>query len=293
MMLNLNTRTAVSILACASLIGLSGCATVQTHPDFAARQKDIHTIQLVPPDIDAYEITFNAGNQPLPMAIDAIQGASYDQTQQLIESKGYNFVAVSPSDVSANPALKSALFEMQSLYKKALEDIAHGKQKQFTYTVGSSPNAFADFKAAEAVILIKATAWKKSKGETAANVMEAIGVGVATLGMYTPQVTFHDAGMQIAVVDANLGDILWYNYRDVPNAYDPANKNDMMRLVKDTFGSFPNDSRGSAPVSAKKKEDRKSVPASSGGQQQFAQGTTTSPVPASNPVTSSNFAKAR
>ena len=250
------SRITSTILILAFSFSISGCATVKTHPDFAARHKEIRSIQLVPPDVEAYEITFNAGNQPLPAAIEAMQAGTYGQIKNSLEEKGYQYQAITTEDINSNPQLKSALFEMQSLYKKAIEDITANRKKQFTYSVGSSPNAFADYKPAEALLLIREEAWKKSSGQSAADVTKAIGVGVATLGMFVPRVSFKKTLVEAALIDTNLGDVLWYNVNMNEDVTEPTNKNDMMRFIKDVINPLPNSATKGGVVQEKKKTEK-------------------------------------
>ena len=245
----------VPVLLVGSLV-MPGCATVKTHPDFAARHKEMHTIQLVPPDIDAYEITFNAGNQPLPAALQAMETGTQEQVKVSLTEKGYQYHIITSSELNSNPQLKSALFEMQSLYKKAIEDITANRKKSFTYSVGSSPNAFADYKPAEAILLFKEEAWTKSQGQVTADVTKALGVAVATLGMYTPPMYFKQTAAQVALVDINLGDILWYNVNININGTEPTNQNDVMKFIKDIIKPLPNCvTRGGVVAATKKKAE--------------------------------------
>ncbi len=225
---------------------LAGCATVKTHPEFADRQAKIQKMAVLPPEVEAYEVTFNAGNKPLPELQAIVKNHTSSALISELQAKGYDAssIKIEQKDIDSDPALRNAFFEMQTLYKKATEDIAKGKKSQFTYDVGSSPNIFADRYQANVLVLTRQVASKPSGGVTAAELVTTTAsivttalVGVSAGGGFTAP---HTLVTEIAIIDADLGDILWYNLGQTTENFTKAeNPKPVEKLVKQILGSFP------------------------------------------------------
>ena len=242
-----------AVLLCAS-VALSGCATtVKVHPEFNERHEKMKKLVLLPPDAKAYEITFNAGNKPLADLMESMKTTSAEAVKASMEEKGYEVtpLALNQKDLDSNPVLKDAFFELKKLYDQAIADMRANKKNSFTYDVGSSGNYFAEKHGANAIVYVRESGSHLSSGETAAQVASvALGIatvlltGVAISRPVQPQFSFM---VEVAVIDADLGDILWYNVKaSNDNFTNPADKKTVTKFVNDTVSAFP-DSKFKAP----------------------------------------------
>lgn len=210
-----NTRVlAVTMIAA---VALSGCATVKMHPDFSERHAKMRHIAMMPVDAEAYEITFNAGEKPLADLQALMKKKSAENIESILKGKGYEVVNVdiSQEQLDKNPRLKEVWFDIQTLYREAVKDIQKGKKKEFTYDVGAGPNYFAENHQANVILLTRQRGTKLSDGmiaaqmaSTIASIATTILVGVPAGGGAMP---WHTLQSEIAIVDAESGDILWYN----------------------------------------------------------------------------------
>ena len=235
-----------TILAFMMVLTVSGCATVKTSPEFMERQAKIQRMAVLPPDVQAYEVTFNAGNKPLPELQEIVKNHTASSLITTLQSKGYEVsnAQISQKDIDSDPALRNALFEIQTLYKKATEDIAKGKKSQFTYDIGSAPNYFADRYQVNVLVLTRQVASKPSGGVTAAEILTTTAsivttalLGVSAGGGFTAPQTLVT---EIAVIDADLGDILWYNLGQTTENFTKAdNPKPIDKLVNQILSSFP------------------------------------------------------
>jgi hypothetical protein len=248
---------AISLIALTAIT--TGCATVKTHPEFNERHANIRSMAVLPPDTQAFEITFNAGNKPLKELEELVKGRTAEAISKALKDKGYEVVDVKiqQKDIDSNSALKEAFFEIQTLYKKATEEIAKNKKKQFTYDVGSSPNYFSEKYNVNTIVITRQVASKLSSGNVAAQVVSTTAsiitaalVGVSVGGGMTPPYTL---ATEIAIVDADLGDVLWYHLAQTNENY--TNEKDpkpITKLVETILKPLPPSKfKSSVPVEAK------------------------------------------
>lgn len=155
----------VGFMLC-GILAVSGCTTIKKHPDFEQRHKSLKDVAIVMPDTDAFEVTFNADDQPLPETRDLIQGVSMDKLQDIFVQKGYEVkpVVYTVSDLDSDPGLRDAVFNLNEMYRRAILDIQKNKQKTFTYDISSSANYFADKHQVNALVLTRQVAKQLSDG---------------------------------------------------------------------------------------------------------------------------------
>ena len=230
----------------ASSLLLSGCATVKVHPDFKKQHEHMRKIALLPPDVEVYEITFNAGSKPLADVKETVETKSAAGIEEVLKAKGYDVstVQVSSEKMDADPKLKEAWFDIQTLYKQALKDIKANKKTSFTYEVGSGANYFAENHEANAIILTRQTGTRLSQGMNAAQIAQNVAsaltyalVGVSAGGGGQPPFTLET---EIAVVDTESGDILWYNLERITEDYTkPKDEKVISKHIKKILTLFP------------------------------------------------------
>ncbi|MBI2094707.1 MAG: hypothetical protein HYT89_00885 [Candidatus Omnitrophica bacterium] len=237
-------KTAVVVLSVS--VFLSGCASVKIHPEFNERHPRMKNLVLLPPDVRAYEITFNAGSKPLDELTASMEKLSAETVKTVVEEKGYELtpLSLSQKDLDSNPGLKDAFFELKTLYDQAIKDMQAGKKKSFTYDVGASGNYFAEKHGANAILYVREVGSRLSSGMTGAKVASAtlsiataLLTGVAIGGPGQPQ---YGLLVETAVIDADLGDILWYNIKEAhDNFTNPADQKTLTKFVKDVLKPLP------------------------------------------------------
>lgn len=261
----MNAKFAANLFLLTGVLLTSGCATVKTHPDFTKKHEHMQKLSLTPPDVEAYEITFNAGAKPLADLKSLVEKSSSKHFEEVLKDKGYDVTAVpiDQAQLDQDPRLKEAWFEMQTLYKQALQDIQKNKKPGFTYEIGAGPNYFAEKYHANAVVLIRQRGTKLSDGmiasQVAANVASiatTLLVGVSAGGGVQPWRTLQT---EVALVDADSGDILWYNIDQTVDDYTkPENDKVILAHIKKILGALPDSKLKPKKPAADKKADKPS-----------------------------------
>lgn len=223
---------------------VSGCASYQKHPTFIEKHKKIYTASVMPPDVEIYKLNFKGDKDPMYDLMAKATDFSKDEIEKIFSKKNYDVQKLDLGDdvLAENPELKTALFNVKSLFNQKLGEINKRKQKQFTYSLGSDVNQFADIANADVLVFIKETGYKKTGGEIAKDVAKSVLISAAFAvfgGIAYVPISPSVATIQIAVVDSNTGDILWYNYnRDNPGI-DLGNEKSARGILQTLFNSFP------------------------------------------------------
>lgn len=249
------------IVVVAFSIGMSGCATYQVHPEFKERHKSIKSFSIMTPEVDAYILTFQGDKKILKDLIPIMGKTTVEELEKIMTVKGYEFKKLDLSDetLKNNPDLKTSLFHVNEIFKKSLEDIIKRKQSNFTYTLGSDVNAFANLASSDILIFIKEDGIKKSAGEIAKDVAKGLVVSAACLligAVYLPIPQTAATVVHFAVVDGNDGAILWYNNNACNANYDPENQKQLASVIKMLVNPFP-DSAFKPKKAGKETENRK------------------------------------
>jgi hypothetical protein len=218
-----------------------GCATYLVHPDFKERQKSIHSFAVMPPEVSVYKLTFKGDRLTMYDLIPVVERYTIEEIKKIFIEKNYEFreLNLSKDVLAKNLKLKTALFNVNKLFNKALNDIQKRKKKEFTYTLGWEVNRFADISNSDILIFVKVEGFKKTGGEIAKDFLKSILIGVATLGsafvIYYPSVTL----VRVAVVDSNNGNILWYNHNIGYHNVDCVNEKAFRRVIRFILRPFP------------------------------------------------------
>ena len=238
-------RVFALLLAVSLMISTSGCATaIKKHPEFTERHKSINSVAVMPPEITAYKLTFQGDKIPLHELIPVMEEITVSEIKAQFEKKGYNVnkLDLSESALETNPDLRTAMFNVRKMFNKALEDIQKGRQKKFTYSLGSDVNVLADMANCDALIFVVEEGVKKSAGEIAKDMAQGVLLSAAALliGVIVIPIPKTAATIiHVAVVDANNGDILWYTNNKVSPDIDPENKGQLRSAVRGRVAGFP------------------------------------------------------
>lgn len=234
---------AVAVLV-ALVLNVTGCATYKIHPEFKDRHKNIKSVSLMPPQIDAYMLNFQGDKKMLTELIPIMDKTTIEQLTKSMTEKGYELKKLDLSEdaLKTNPDLRTNLFHINELFKKALEDIAKNKKSKFTYELGSDINTFSNLSNSDILVFIKEDGVKKSAGEIAKDLAKGLAISAACIligAVYIPVPQAAATVVHVAVVDGNDGAILWYNNNlNTPN-YDPENQKQLANIVNSLIAPFP------------------------------------------------------
>lgn len=195
-------------------LGTSGCATYRMHPEFKERQKSLLTVAALPPDVEVYRLTFDGKKEPMYELYPQVSKGTLEALEGVFAEKGYQIrsLDLSEATLETKPELRSMLYNIREAYKKTLVDIRKRPYDKFLYSLGPQVNPLADRANADALLLIKWEAYKKSGGEIAKDIAKAILIAAATLGNVVAIMPPSYATAHFALVDGNTGEILWYHH---------------------------------------------------------------------------------
>lgn len=225
---------------------VTGCATHKVHPEFKSRHANINKIAVMAPQIDAYLLTFKGDKNRLDYVCAIMDKAMVDGMEYAFSQKGYEIkkLDVGAAAQAADPGLKTATFNINKMFDKAVSDIKSGKQSKFTYSVGPDINLFADRSGSDVIIFIRGLGLEKSDDQIAGEVVKGVAVAVASamVGVaYTPRIQASSVAMEVAVVDGDDGAILWYNCNmPAMGECSPRNNRQVSNLTRYLVLAFPN-----------------------------------------------------
>lgn len=244
------------LLSTVAVMASSGCASwgPPRHPDFKNRHAQLQALAILPPHIEAYRITFTGSNE---MLYDLLPQASHWAVEELeatLAKRGYAMTPLEADDqrFSDRPELKASLHTIQGLFDKRMEEYQQRWLKgRFVYSVGSEVNVFADLADADALVLLRCLGIRKSAGEMTKDFMKSVLIGVASLGSVM-MIPYQAATViQLAVIDGNTGDILWYYPTDAA-PFDIGNEQLFRHAIRKAAKAFPKATslKAKAPLSS-------------------------------------------
>jgi len=229
------------LVICCLVLSSSGCATYRVHPEFEERHKKIHSVSIMKPEAEIYQVSFRGEKKLLTELMATLSQESVKEIKSVLEAKGYEVRELDLSEdvLKLDPSLRNAYFNVTKLFKKTIEDIKAGKKKQFTYDIGTEVNIFADRSGADVLIFTQESGFKKTAGEIAKEVTKTLLIAVATLGNIVVRSQYYATVIQLAVVDSNTGEILWYNTNESQCEVDPADMKFIKRHIDMILKPFP------------------------------------------------------
>ncbi|MDX1763850.1 MAG: hypothetical protein R3231_05975 [bacterium] len=249
---------------------LNGCAHRWAHPDFETRSTSVNRIAVVPVDVEVYKLNFSGDHEVLYDQVEQAMACGEACLDRALVRKGYEVVRLdtSPGVLDAKPHLKDALFKVRAEFQKALQDMQKRRSEAFEYRVGPEINVVADAAKADVVLLYDIEAFKKSAGQISKDVAKSILIGAATLGNVIPIYATKVTRLQVAIVDGDSGDVLWYNNNFAGNfSFDVSHEKTLERTVVGMLSKYPehharvagNEGTDSAPDDSSEPEDESTV----------------------------------
>lgn len=227
------------IIAVSCLISLSGCAmtSVRQHQDFNDIAKNIGKVAILPPDVDIKLVSLNGDDQDLlereQQIEDAILGIAKQRLkEEHLEVIDFDFEAAMAADEAFAFSVTQCLTAWETakgeLYEKGL--VADSAKSDFRTNLGSVANEIAVQTGAEAVLLMHFSGVEKSGGMIAKDVATSALIGVLTAGVYIPIQPTSAAFIDLALVDAHGGHVLWANRKSLPGIHEDLAKTALAEL---------------------------------------------------------------
>jgi hypothetical protein len=228
-------------------IGIVGCGSAlpyRTAPDLASKTPGIHTVMLMPADVEVFELGTGGDTEKMDDWCEQARTNVINAVKNQLQGRATVMIRECdslqlPSTVKRNLEETQALFQAVNA-SVVLHTYGEGRDrfddkiKKFDYSLGGEVRELSD--SADAYLFVRGVDYISSSGRTAAQV-GAVIVG-ALFGM---SVTPHGAPtfLAIALVDAKTGELLWHTYTAEEGTYDLRDMDKTSDLVKRGLKSFP------------------------------------------------------
>jgi len=242
--MRLNIKIISLILAC---LLISACATApryRAHPQINSKIENVKTITVIPLKVDVYQITAGGVKEKMDewclQAQRNVLTAIEDdlKLRPLLNIKSFPETLMS-EDRKINLEQTGALFEAvnSSIIIHTYGQPVHRfpeKIQNFDYTLGPEVRRLSD--QTDALLLVRgvdniATAGRKAVQAGGVILGALVGVNVnPNLGV---------TAVNLALVDANTGEVLWFNYHASAGDHDLRNPIDTTAMVMDILKDFP------------------------------------------------------
>lgn len=247
MKIGIQRRPLVAVTLFVMLTSLvTGCSTVRKHPNFNKRSAEIQRVSVVSPEVSIQWVVFKGDNKPLFDESREASKTAFSALQEQFEKRGYEVspLVITKDRLQKNPELERELGRLKEKYAALVKDVHEqyvkkGKWDNFKLSLGSDVNQFADLMGADALVFATGSGFTKSGGEITKDVAKSVLIAAATLGSLV--VVYYTASSQvdISVVDADNGDILWHNFSDPQRGYNLTKAKDVSGAVKQILGQYP------------------------------------------------------
>ncbi len=224
---------------------LAGCATphYRTHPQFEERLQAGMTIAVMPPDVKVYEVSAGEVPELMDEWTDAARKNVVYAVRTQLPSKGA--FTLREFDPTESDAAKEEFEDTAALFRAVAMSAAlhtypetgalfETKSKQFDYTLGPLP-MIRQASGADVVLFIEGIDQISSGGRVARDVALLL-VGAAFGVVIIPQGGL--TAISAAVVDAQTGDVLWFNQHAARGKYDLRKLDSAESCVGDAFNYF-------------------------------------------------------
>jgi hypothetical protein len=229
---------------------LAGCAMVppyRAHPSLETRAKGIKTVAILPPRVDVFQIDAGGVREKIDewstQAKKNLEDAVRAELQRRI-----GFLITPHSQESLPEEVKSNLEETYSLFDAVNTAILlhtyfdnpnyrfEEKIANFDYSLGKEVKGLAK-EGVEILFLVSGTDHIWTGGRQALQAVAVI-LGLGT-GIVVMPALGGGTAVNVALVDARSGDILWYNVTQSGGGVDLRDPKSAADLVKDLLENFP------------------------------------------------------
>jgi len=242
--MRLNIKTISLILAC---LLISACATApryRAHPQINSKIENVKTITVIPLKVDVYQLTAGGVKEKMDewcmQAQRNVLTAIEDdlKLRPLLNIKSFPETLMS-EDRRINLEQTGALFEAvnSSIIIHTYGQPVHRfpeKIQNFDYTLGPEVRQLSN--QTDALLLVRGVDNIATAGRKAVQVGSVI-LGALAGVQVTPNMGV--TAVNLALVDANTGEVLWFNYHASAGDHDLRNPIDTTAMVMDILKDFP------------------------------------------------------
>jgi len=248
MIIHLFLKFRYRLVIVAVVLLFTGCAAttpVRENPGFAKATLKIDKVVVLPPEVSVTQLVFSGDNERLPDEERNIGQILNSNVPGILEQDGYtvsdfNLEEQQDSGKDINFTLHQieSAFQQASgqLYEKATVTI--DQSRNFRVSIGPIVDPIAEATGADALLIVHYSGYKKSAGLMAKEIVS--GTLFAVLTGVAPVPSSTGGGMEIALLDAATGDVLWANRGG--GAFDPLSlaRRLLAELPKKTVTMSPN-----------------------------------------------------
>lgn len=220
-MFNLPSRILVSLLLASLGAGCTFSVPLRMDPEFAAGKHTVKKVAILPPDVQYQLIHLNGNRERQPKKEQQLRSELETKISRSLEGRGYEVRRYVPEEaekklVGANSVVEQIKGAYRSAAAKVLyvRPVSDAESRKFRVTIGSVGNDLGKLLDADAFLLTGHDAYGSSKGLAAVEMVTAV-VSAAAGGSATGSVPLPN--MELALVDAMTGNILWANRAHISN----------------------------------------------------------------------------
>ncbi len=233
---------------------VNGCSSLpKKAPNFGQIEPQIGTVTVMPPSFNLLKVGAFSGQTVSSITHDIEQEIMW-ATESIIDWSRYSLIKLDASDQALNqdPKLREAIFAQNEAAKTAFAACAKTSGKKIDVDYEADIDYFADLTGSDYFIFVRGEGFFKTTG---AMVKEAaIGAAMAVLfggfGMGPGSATT----LEIIVVDAVRGKVIWYNVKQLTEK-DPRKPSHLFNSCKAAFEPL----LGKIPLKADKSQDDKII----------------------------------
>lgn len=234
----MNRRPAFPLAGLLFLALLQGCSytSERQHPDFDSSRKFIERVAILPPSVSIQLKTFTGEDEHLVEKEQAVREYLDKQARSVLSKNGYHVCDIHIEELTASdPELAFQTEQLKNAFDAASRDLYGGESvaaddyKRFRVTVGPIVNRFAELADADALLFIEFSGIVKSEGQMRKEIAANLLLGVLT-GSYAHPVS-EVAVVEVALLDANTGDVLWTNVKSAASVSG--------NVLRDTLAKLP------------------------------------------------------
>lgn len=238
----------LGVSALLAIAFLSGCATTpyRAHPQFEERLGAGLRVAVMPPDVKVYQITAGEVRERMDEWSETARTNVLAAINKRLTSGGAH--TIRKFDPSVSAAAREEFEDAQSLFRAvALSAALHAyptpaqlqtKTEHFDYSLGPLPT-LAQASEADALLFVQGLDHVSTSGRVARNVVVTILAVAATAASGVPLFLPSSGGGVTAIwaglVDAQTGDVLWFNKHATAGAHDLRDPASAEAFVTDTL----------------------------------------------------------
>lgn len=208
------------IITLLSVLILTACSqtSVRHHQDFQEVAKNIESVVILPAQVEVQLINFDSDNEILEERSELIKKqikeiATLKLKSENLEVIEFNFA----EEIAKDAEFAYAVTQVKESWETAKQDmyetglISESDKAKFQTDLGDVLNAIQEKTGADSALLLTYSAFEKSEGMIAKDVASSVLIGVLTMGAVVPIQATEGAFIDVALIDASSGKVIWAN----------------------------------------------------------------------------------